>query len=86
MLAIYLEQHPEMLDNYDTDQIARDVGRASGMRERWIMPEDARDQRRKERAEQQAKAEQAEQAERMIAAGSMAAQSGLIDKVEEQGG
>lgn len=52
------EVNPSVLDNYDFDQIARDVGEASGPL-KWVKKEEERDAAREKAAEQAAAQEQA---------------------------
>lgn len=57
--------NPEVIDNFDTDKIVRDISRANGINPEWRRREQERDQIRQTRAQQQAQLQQAE----MIAQG-----------------
>jgi hypothetical protein len=50
---------PDVLDNFDTDEIAVGTAMRNGMPIKYIRPPDVRDQIRQQRAEQAAKQEQA---------------------------
>lgn len=54
---------PEIMDNFDGDQISRDVPDWAGMPNRWLRPIEDRDALREQRAQQQSQAQQAEMAE-----------------------
>lgn len=69
ILAPYTAFDPTIMDNFDGDQIGRDVGEGAGMPNRWIRPKDQVDQIRQDRAEQAQAAQQAEAAERLVEAG-----------------
>lgn len=61
--APLFEISPQLLDNYDLDEIARSLPRNEGMPEAWIRKKDAVDKIRAERAKAQAQAEALAQAE-----------------------
>ena len=69
ILAPYIIADPTIMDNFDGDQIARDVGEGAGMPHRWIRSTDKVDQIRQNRQEQAEAAQQAETAERVVEAG-----------------
>ena len=50
LLLPLAEARPAMLDNYDFDAIARDVPEDMGVRQKWLVDEEARDQGRRARA------------------------------------
>ena len=57
--------NPALLDNFDDDQITRDVAEANGMPQKWIRTTDDRDAIRQARAEAQAEAQQKDDLERL---------------------
>jgi len=59
---------PELLDNYELDEIERDLSRNNGLPARWIRPEDAVEEIRKMRAQAQAEQQKMEQAMMMAKA------------------
>lgn len=61
MLAPLAEAQPGIMDNFDGDQIARDMPEATGMPERWLRAIKARDALREQNAQNQ-------QAERQLGA------------------
>jgi hypothetical protein len=73
------EVRPEILDNYDIDEIAQGTAHRSGMPIKYLMPPERRDEIRAERAEQQAQAQEAAQME------AMASQVPNLSKKPEQG-
>lgn len=60
MLAPYIQSKPEMLDNYDFDQAARDMAYAENVPAKWIKPASQVQQERQQRAKQK-KAQQQQQ-------------------------
>ena len=70
-----IQIRPDILDNYDMDEICRDGARNDGMPSRWLLDEDKRDEIRAQRAEQQQQMQQAAMAEQMAGA---AAKAGSI--------
>lgn len=82
VLQPYIIADPTVMDNFDGDQISRDVGMASGMPAKWIVATDIRDQKRQARNEQLEQAQQQEQALMAVEAGSKAAQSGLLEQAD----
>lgn len=68
MLLPYAQIRPEMLDNYDFDEITRDMARNDGLPARWLMDEEMVAQQRAQRAEQAQAAMQAEQTEKAASA------------------
>jgi hypothetical protein len=65
MLLPYVQIKPEMLDNFDFDEITRDMARNDGLPARWLMDENMVAQTRAARAQaaqQQMQAQQMEQA------------------------
>jgi hypothetical protein len=68
MLLPYAQIKPEMLDNYDFDEITRDMARNDGLPARWLLDEDMVAQTRAQRAQAQQAAMQAEQMERAASA------------------
>ena len=68
MLLPYAQIRPEMLDNYDFDEITRDMARNDGLPARWLMEEETVAQQRAQRAQQAQAAMQAEQAEQAASA------------------
>lgn len=78
VMAPMLEAVPEMLDNWDTDEIARGVPERLGWSEDWIREVEKRDEIREERAA----LEQAMQAAAMATEAAKAA-PGISKKVEE---
>lgn len=55
------QQHPEIMDNYDLDQISRDTSRNDGLPADWMRPKEEVEEIRKGRAEAQAAAAQQQQ-------------------------
>ena len=86
VLVPYFQADPTIMDNFDGDRIARDVGTASGMPQRWLRPLEQIEEIRDQRAQQQQAAAAAEAAERAVSAGSQASQSGLIDQLNAAAG
>lgn len=80
MFTPLLEQHPELLDNFNLDRAMRDTGINEGVPVEWMPAEDEvmaiREARAKAQAEQQAKMEAMQQAE-MTA---KLAQSGVLNQ------
>ena len=68
MLLPYAQIKPEMLDNFDFDEITRDMARNDGLPARWLMDEEMVAQQRAARAQAQQQAMQAEQMERTASA------------------
>lgn len=68
MLLPYAQLRPEMLDNYDLDEITRDMARNDGLPARWIMEEEMVAQMRADRAQAAQAQMQAEQLERTASA------------------
>ena len=68
MLLPYAQIRPEMLDNYDFDEITRDMARNDGLPARWLMEEETVAQQRAQRAEQAQASMQAEQTEKAASA------------------
>ena len=68
MLLPYANIRPEMLDNYDFDEITRDMARNDGLPARWLMDEGMVAKTRAQRAQAQQAAMQAEQMERTASA------------------
>jgi hypothetical protein len=62
VLAPFAARTPEIMDNFDEDQIARDVPEAVGVPTKWLRPVDQVAERRRQRAEAEAEARTAEQA------------------------
>jgi hypothetical protein len=58
-IAPLAEAKPDMLDNFDTDAIARGVADANGVPQTWMLPVQARDAMRQARAEQAQAAQEA---------------------------
>ncbi len=68
------------IDNFDKDEITRDVAEANGLPQRWLRPIDARDAMRQQRAEALQAEQQAEDAERVIeGAGKVVEMAGQIE-------
>ena len=86
VLTPYLEADPTIMDNFDGDQIARDVGLASGMPPKWFRPAEKITQIRTGRQQQMEQQQQLETAGMVADVASKASQSGLIDKVQELAG
>jgi hypothetical protein len=63
LLTPLIEQDPTLLDNFDTDEITRDVPDISGMPARWIRTKDAVAEKREARANQQQQSQQLESAD-----------------------
>jgi hypothetical protein len=80
VLQPYVLADPQLMDNFDGDQISRDVGRASGMPPRWLRPVEIRDQIREGRNAQAEEQKQQQEAMLAVDAGSKAAQSGLLQQ------
>jgi len=70
-----LQIRPDILDNYDLDEITRDGARNDGLPARWLVEEQKRDEMRKARAQQAAQQAQAQQAQMMADA---AAKAGTV--------
>jgi hypothetical protein len=68
MLLPYAQIRPDMLDNYDFDEITRDMARNDGLPARWLMDEEMVAQQRAQRAQQAQQAMQAEQMEKTASA------------------
>lgn len=68
MLLPYAQIKPEMLDNFDFDEITRDMARNDGLPARWLMDEDMVAQMRAQRAQAAQAAMEAEQMERTATA------------------
>lgn len=68
MLLPYAQIKPEMLDNYDFDEISRDMARNDGLPARWLMDEEMVAQQRAQRAQAAQQAMQAEQLEQAASA------------------
>jgi hypothetical protein len=68
MLLPYAQIKPEMLDNYDFDEISRDMARNDGLPARWLMDEEMVAQQRAQRAQAAQQAMQAEQLEQTASA------------------
>lgn len=60
------QARPEILDNFDVDEIAQGTAERSGMPIKYLVAPDVRDKQRQARAEAQAKAEEAVQAEALM--------------------
>lgn len=60
--------NPALMDNFEDDQISRDVGEANGMPQKWLRSIDDRDAIRQQRAEAQAAEQQKADLERLAAA------------------
>jgi len=83
VLVPYIQADPSVMDNFDGDQISRDVGLASGMPPKWLRTIESRNSVREQRQQQIEQQQQAEQLERAVEVGSKASQSGLLDKAGE---
>lgn len=70
-----IQVKPEILDNFNTDTIARDIHRNDGSPADWLLDEDERDDMRAQRAEQQAQMMEQQQ---MMAQADAAAKAGSI--------
>jgi len=68
MLLPYANIKPEMLDNFDFDEITRDMARNDGLPARWLMDEEMVAQMRADRAQAAQAQMQAEQLERTASA------------------
>lgn len=68
MLLPYANIRPEMLDNFDFDEITRDMARNDGLPARWLMEEEMVAQMRAQRAQAAQAQMEAEQLERTAAA------------------
>jgi hypothetical protein len=68
MLLPYVQIKPEMLDNFDFDEICRDMARNDGLPARWLMEEEMVAQQRAARAQAQQQAMQAQQMEQAASA------------------
>jgi hypothetical protein len=68
MLLPYANIRPEMLDNYDLDEITRDMARNDGLPARWLMEEEMVAQMRAQRAQAAQAQMQSEQLERTASA------------------
>lgn len=86
-LGPLVQVKPEMLDNFNTDVIARDIHRNDGSPADWLTDEDARDQMREQRAQQQAEMMEQQQAmmqaETAAKAGSIKKDSVLADQIKQ---
>ena len=71
-----LQIRPDILDNYDLDEITRDGARNDGLPARWLVDEEDRDKSRQARAEQAAQAQKAQQAQMMADAAAKAGSTG----------
>lgn len=71
------QNHPEMMDNFDLDEIARDLARNNGFPTRWLLDIDEVAARRNARAQQAAQAQQMAQ---MQSSADAAAKVGSIGK------
>lgn len=76
-LAPILQASPELLDNFDLDEAARDYSRNTGIPESWIRPVDARKKMRDERAQAQAQQAQLQQAQQAASAAKDAAAANI---------
>jgi hypothetical protein len=74
-LAPLIPLKPEILDNFDMDNVSRDLGRNDGVPADWITDEDERDKMREERAAQM---QAAQEQQNMMAQADMAAKAGSI--------
>lgn len=70
---------PEIWDNYDVDQIARDTSEGVGVPQKWILSKERVQEIRQQRAQAQQQAEQIDLAERAV--GGVAKLGGLIGQV-----
>lgn len=61
-LSLLIQAKPEMLDNFDGDEIARATPLAGGFPHRWLLPVEERDAQRQARAQTQQAAQMAEMA------------------------
>lgn len=61
MILPYAQIKPDMLDNFDFDEITRDMARNDGLPARWLMDEEIVAQQRAARAQQAQQAMQAQQ-------------------------
>jgi hypothetical protein len=68
MLLPYVQIKPDMLDNFDFDEICRDMARNDGLPARWLMEEEMVAQQRAARAQAQQQAMQAQQMEQAASA------------------
>jgi hypothetical protein len=68
MLLPYANIRPEMLDNFDFDEITRDMARNDGLPARWLMDEEMVAQMRAQRAQAAQAQMQTEQLERTASA------------------
>jgi hypothetical protein len=68
MLLPYAQIRPDMLDNYDLDEITRDMARNDGLPARWLLEEEMVAQMRAQRAQAAQAQMQAEQMERTASA------------------
>ena len=59
-LANIINLKPDIMDNFDLDEIARDIALANGSSPKWIIPAKDRDAIRSERAQQQAQIQAAQ--------------------------
>lgn len=73
VVAPIVEARPDVLDNFDFDEISRDIATANGGPARWLVPKDVRDQRRQQRAEQQQSMQQLAAVEQMAKTADMGA-------------
>ena len=79
-LANIAAAKPDIMDNFDLDEIARDIALVNGSSPKWLVPAKERDQLRAERAQQM----QAQQAAEQLAAGA-GALGGNLGKAPEPG-
>lgn len=88
MLLPYAQIKPDMLDNYDFDEITRDMARTDGLPARWLMDEEQVAQTRSQRAQQAQQAMQAQQMEQTASAlgkaGSVQNDSMVAQMLQEQ--
>jgi hypothetical protein len=61
VLTPYIQGKPDILDNFDLDQMSRDVGEAHGMKQTWLKPVESVKQEREARAQMMAQQEQQQQ-------------------------
>lgn len=88
MILPYVQIKPEILDNYDFDEISRDMARNDGLPARWLLDEELVAQMRAQRAQAQAEAMQMQQAEQMAGAlgkaGAVKRDSVVADALSQQ--
>ena len=83
VLIPYIQADPSVMDNFDGDQISRDVGVASGMPPKWLRPVEAITQIRQTREQQLQQQQELATAGMVADVAAKASQSGLIDKAQE---